>query len=156
MKIWFVLRTYGVSGLKAHIRKHIELGMLFHSLIQSRPDVFKVLTSPAFALTAFTVTPKLGGDGKANGQPSLPGIADGLVKDDATGHLSDEALEAANTVTKEVYELINSRGEIYLTSSVVNGIYAIRVVSANPKAEEKYIRKAFDIVLSTTEEVVGK
>ena len=40
-----------------------------------------------------------------------------------------------NALTREVYELINSRGEIFLTSAVVGGTYAIRVVSANPKAE---------------------
>jgi len=56
-------------------------------------------------------------------------------------------------ITKAVYELINSRGKIYLTSTVVGGTYAIRVVSANPMAEEKYIRNAFEILVETAEEV---
>jgi len=68
----------------------------------------------------------------------------------------DGGLVAANQLTKEVYELINSRGEIYLTSGVVNGIYAIRVVSANPKTEEKYLRNAFEILVRTAEEVLAK
>jgi aromatic-L-amino-acid decarboxylase len=67
----------------------------------------------------------------------------------------DESYEQVNKITKTVYELVNSRGEIYLTSTVLNGIYSIRVVSANPKAEEKYLRRAFDILVSTTEEVLG-
>ncbi len=62
----------------------------------------------------------------------------------------------ANALTREVYELINSRGEIFLTSAVVGGTYAIRVVSANPKAEEKYIRNAFEIIVRTAEEVLNK
>jgi len=48
---------------------------------------------------------------------------------------------------------VNKRGEIYITSSVVGGVYAIRVVSANPKAEKKYLRKAFQILVETAEEI---
>jgi aromatic-L-amino-acid decarboxylase len=123
LKIWFVLRTYGVNGLRAHIRKHVELGEGFAKLIRSRPDLFEMYTKPAFALTVFTI------------------VSDS--KDQ----------KERNEATKEVYELVNSRGEIYITSSVVAGVYVIRVVSANPKAEEKYLQKAFDILVATTEEV---
>ena len=125
LKIWFVMRTYGVKGLQAHIRRHIKLGELFHSLLKSRSDLFNVITGPSFALNVFNVVPK---------------------RPDASRSGIDE-------LTKEVYELVNKRGEIYITSSVVGGIYAIRVVSANPLAEEKYVRKAFQILVDTIEEV---
>jgi len=125
LKIWFVLRTYGVSGLRAHIRKHVGFGEYFHSLLLTRKDLFKVLAGPAFALTVFNVVPKPG-DGRD-----------------------------ANEVTKAVYELIFQRGEIYLSSGVVNGVYAIRVVSANPLAEERFLKKAFEILVGTVEEVLG-
>ena len=121
LKIWFVMRTYGVEGLQAHIRRHVKLGETFHSLVQKRNDLFAVLTEPRFALTVFNV--------KA------------------------ETLEESNRITKDVYEKVNREGEIYITSSVVGGIYAIRVVSANPQAEEKYVRRAFDIIVKATEEV---
>jgi len=56
-------------------------------------------------------------------------------------------------ITQDVYEWVNKRGEIYITSTVVGGAYAIRVVSANPLAGEKNIRRAFDILVETTAEV---
>lgn len=121
LKIWFVLRTYGISGLQAHIRKHVRMGEVFHSLIVSRPDLFSIISGPNFALNVFAITGK------------------------------DK--EVANKITNEVYELVNSRGEIYITHTVLQGVYAIRVVSANPLAEESFIRKAFDILVRTTEEV---
>ena len=155
LKIWFVLRTYGVSGLKAHIRNHVKLGELFHSLVLSRPDLFKVPTPPAFALTVLTVVPRTATTAipTTNGTTKTD-VADGVMRDDANTNTSNDHLSAANKATKEVYELINSRGEIYLTSGVVEGVYAIRVVSANPKAEEKYLRNAFDILVRTTKEVL--
>ena len=156
LKIWFVLRTYGVEGLKAHIRNHIRLGERFHSWVLGRPDLFRVVTPPAFALTVLTVVPRAGGKMEVDaGGASRPGVSDGLAKD-GVPETEDQGLLAANRITKEVYELVNLRGEIFLTSGVVNGVYAIRVVSANPKADEEHLRKAFDILVATAEEVLGR
>ena len=155
LKIWFVLRTYGIAGLKAHIRNHIKLGELFHSLILERPDLFKVVAPHAFALTVFSVRPRPTGSPRPNDTTlSHTGVADGLAKQDPMVTADATEIEEANAVTKAVYDLINRRGEIFITSTLVNGVYAIRVVSANPKTEEKWIRKAFDIIVQTTEEVL--
>jgi len=121
LKIWFVLRMYGVVGLQSHIRKHVKYGKVFYDLIASRPDLFEVISGPNFALTVFSIK-------------------------SMNGHTDDK-------LTKEVYELINTRGEVYLTSTVVAGIYAIRVVAANPLTEEKHLHKVFDILVRTTMEV---
>ena len=139
LKVWFVFRTYGKSGVKNHIRRHVRLGEDFHKMIQSRPDLFEVLAGPAFALTVITIIPrsKVHHGNKA----SSKGKGDEVI------------LSEANAVTKEIYEKINSQGEIYLTSTVVDGIYAIRVVSANPQAQEKYVRQAFEILVKTTEDI---
>lgn len=128
LKIWFVMRTYGISGLQQHIRKHIKLGELFHSLLTSRADLFHVITGPNFALNVFNIVPRNNSAGKAG----------------------------ADEVTKDVYELVNKRGEIYITSSVVGGIYAIRVVCGSPFVDEVHIRKAFEILVNTAEEVLDK
>ncbi|KAK4965221.1 hypothetical protein LTR66_012173 [Elasticomyces elasticus] len=156
LKIWFVIRTYGVSGLKAHIRHHIKLGEMFAELVKRRDDLFSILVPPAFALTVLTVKPnrkrKIEPPERVNGAEPPPYQDSHVpVLPDAAG---DEKLEEANAVTKEVYELIDSRKEIFLTSSIIAGVYAIRVVSANPLAEEKHLRRAFDILVDTAEEVL--
>jgi aromatic-L-amino-acid decarboxylase len=75
---------------------------------------------------------------------------------DFTPDAVDQALVDANKVTKEVYEIVNTRGEIFLTSSVIAGVYAIRIVSATPGAEEKYLKRAFEILVGVAEEVLNK
>lgn len=154
LKIWFVMRTYGVQGLKAHIRNHVKLGELFHSLVRSRPDLFRVMTPPAFALTVLTVVPRPSSPSVT--AASQPNPAHEAYTNDFTPDASSQAAVDANALTKEVYELVNRQGEIFLTSSVIAGHYAIRVVSANPKAEEKYIRKAFEVLVQAAESVVGR
>ncbi|KAJ9638950.1 hypothetical protein H2199_006811 [Coniosporium tulheliwenetii] len=153
LKIWFVLRSYGIDGLQSYIRNHIELGELFHSLVKGRPDLFSVLTGPAFALTVITVVPKRPQQMR---NASKPDPRHEAFTNDFTPDAEKQALFDANAVTKEVYELVNSRGEIFITSGVVNGTYAIRIVSANANTEEKYIRRAFEILVETAEEVLGK
>jgi len=161
LKIWFVLRTYGVAGLKNHIRNHIQLGEMFHGLVKSRPDLFRVLAPPAFALTVLTIVPPRHGsahsetnghltNGESNGgaNSEAPIGETEIIKSSATDN-------HANTLTQEIYERINAEGKIFLTSSVVKGVYAIRVVSANPKADEKHLRRAFEILVGTTEEVLA-
>jgi aromatic-L-amino-acid decarboxylase len=123
LKIWFVLRSYGVNGLQAHIRKGVQLGEVFAGLLKTRTDLFEIVTGPSFALTVFNVVPKVA------------------------------SKEEQDKITQDVYELVNKRGEIYLTSSVVGGTYVIRLVSANPMAEEKFVRKAFEVLVGTVEEV---
>ena len=139
------MRTYGIDGLKAHIRQHIKLGELFHSLVLSRRDLFKVVTDPSFALTVLTVI-----------HPSQSSSTCDPGADASSLDLGCPATIPGDTLTKEVYERINSNGEIFLTSTVVNGVYAIRVVSAISKPEEKYIREAFNILVRTTEESFDK
>ncbi|RKF63983.1 Tyrosine decarboxylase 1 [Golovinomyces cichoracearum] len=123
LKIWFILRSYGVSGLQENIRKHIRYSEVFASLIRGRPDLFKIRAGPSFALTVFSAISKIGKD---------------------------------NELTRAVYNLIHERGEIHVTPCVVGGIETIRVVSANPMAEERFLRRAFDIFVSTTEELRSK
>ncbi|EAS29707.3 aromatic-L-amino acid decarboxylase [Coccidioides immitis RS] len=128
LKIWFVMRAYGLSGMRAFIYKGLHHGDVFVELCRGRKDLFTIVTPPAFGLTVFRVT--------------------------------DEAAAAAcgstsAAITREVYEKINAGGEIFITSSVVGGIYVIRVVSGSWLSEEKYVRRAFDIIAKTTEETLA-
>lgn len=143
LKIWFVMRSYGLNGLKDHIRKCISFGDIFADLVRSRQDLFEIIMKPAFCLTVLRVR-----------NPKAAAAQNGALANGAAAVLQPD--EESNALTKEVYETINSRGEIFLTSTVIKGIYAIRVVSANPAAEEKYVRRAFEILVEVTEEVLRK
>lgn len=138
LKIWFVLRTYGTNGLKAHIRQNISHGEIFHNLILTRPDLFRVVTPPAFALNVISVIP--------------PALEAPNAKDSNSITIINEQ-ENVNRITEQVHKAIVSHGEILITNTVVNGMYAIRFVSANPRSEEKYVRRAFDILVEMMEKV---
>ena len=132
LKIWFVVRTYGVHRFKSYIRSQIRLGDIFHGLLASRPDLFNIMPPTTFALSAFNIIPR-------TPRSNL--------------HQNGRAFDV-NALTKDLYNLIKERREIKLTSTVVGGLPAIRVVAANPKSSEEHVRKAFAIIVSATVEVL--
>jgi aromatic-L-amino-acid decarboxylase len=52
LKLWFVIRHYGVEGLQAHVRHHIALATEFASWVRD-DDRFEVAAPPAFNLVCF-------------------------------------------------------------------------------------------------------
>lgn len=135
--------------MKAHIRKGVELGSLFAGLVRERGDLFEIVTEPGFGLTVLRVRGVIGSV-EANGD----GVSEGQQHTNGTSILKPDP--ASTAITREVYETINARGEIYLTSSVVAGVYVIRQVCGSPMAEEKNVRRAFEILVEVTEQVRAK
>jgi aromatic-L-amino-acid decarboxylase len=156
LKIWFVLRTWGVQGLQQHIRHHLNLGNLFADLVKSRSDLFSIFTPPAFALTVITVNARRGQkphlEAATNGADPRPFEESHTVIDP---EVSEKDLALANEATKAVFEIVDNKKEFFLTSTVIGGVFSIRVVSANPLAEEKYVRQVFDELVEAAEKILG-
>ncbi|KAM8770576.1 aromatic-L-amino-acid decarboxylase [Rhynchonycteris naso] len=52
LKMWFVFRMYGVSGLQAYIRKHVQLAHEFESLVSQDPR-FEICAEVTLGLVCF-------------------------------------------------------------------------------------------------------
>ncbi|KAL6717843.1 hypothetical protein ACLMJK_003928 [Lecanora helva] len=178
LKIWFVIRTYGVKGLTSYIRKHIKLGNLFASLIASRPDLFRIVTKPDYALTVISIDPRMppvfrkfldviANESARTRNTSFGNVAPKFNKtqphnnkllntNEPSGKcVEDWITQYTNMITKEVMDLINQRGELMLTGTIAGDAFVIRVNGANPNTEEKHLRNAFEILVKTAEEVLG-
>lgn len=94
----------------------------FASMLRSRPDLFDIITQPALALTVFRLLP--------TSQSST---------------LESEAL------TRKDYETIHQQGDFFLTSTVVDRVYAIRVVNANQAAHVEHVKKVFELLVTLAE-----
>ncbi|KAL8688948.1 MAG: hypothetical protein Q9218_005262 [Villophora microphyllina] len=166
LKIWFVLRSYGVNGLKNHVRRHIELGEKFAGWVRGEgKDLFEITATPRFALTVLRAkTPgesrerSIGVDEMDEGRTETKtdqGLANGDVQPLVNGTVRQddrekaEVLTEANALTKEVYERINAEGQIFLTSTMIKDVYTIRIISANEQTDEDHLRKAFEILMRT-------
>ncbi|KAI1638511.1 pyridoxal phosphate-dependent transferase [Biscogniauxia mediterranea] len=139
LKVWFVLRSYGLAGLRAHVRRHVALAEAFAAALRARPDLFEIVAGPRFALTVFA----LKGKGKGKG---------GEEKGEAA---EAAALEAQNALTKRLYDDVVAGGKMFLSSTVVGGVFAIRHNPATPRVEERHVKKHFEILVEAAEKVLA-
>ena len=56
LKLWFILRSYGVEGLQKIIRKHIQLAQMLKQLIKDDPR-FSIMAPVEFGLLCFRLNP---------------------------------------------------------------------------------------------------
>jgi aromatic-L-amino-acid decarboxylase len=52
LKLWFVIRHYGIEGLQHHVRRHVELAQEFASWIEEDPD-FEIASPAPLNLVCF-------------------------------------------------------------------------------------------------------
>jgi aromatic-L-amino-acid decarboxylase len=52
LKLWFVIRHYGVQGLRYHVRRHVELAQEFARWVEEDPD-FELAAPPPLNLVCF-------------------------------------------------------------------------------------------------------
>jgi aromatic-L-amino-acid decarboxylase len=123
LKIWFVLRTYGVKGLQEYIRRGIRFGEEFGEMLRSRSDLFEILTGPRFALVVFRVVGK------------------------------ETELEERNKLTRMLCERVNSSGKMWVTPTMLDGRYAIRFMTGVRTTEKEHIDKAFELFVKYAEEI---
>jgi len=97
LKLWFVIRCYGVSGLQAIIRDHVRwAGEMARRIADT--DGFEITSAPQLGLFSFRLAPDH--------------LADGAALDDLNARLVDA---------------INQDGALYLTQTMHEGRYVIRV-----------------------------
>ncbi|MDR6266206.1 pyridoxal-dependent decarboxylase [Roseobacter sp. N2S] len=74
LKLWFLIRAYGLEGLRSRIRNHVAWTKELESKLRARPD-FTITTDSRLALFTFQYTPK-GGDPNAASAELLQRIND--------------------------------------------------------------------------------
>lgn len=57
LKIWFVIRTYGLEGLRARLRNHINWSTTLHKMLADTPQ-FEIITAPMWSLWTFRYAPE--------------------------------------------------------------------------------------------------
>ena len=126
LKLWFVIRSYGMEGIRIRLRKHVALNEYFASKINSSPH-FKLFMPPFATFTAFRLHP--------------PGIEDKTQ---------------LNEMNQEFLDLLNSSGEMYLSHTKLQGHYIIRMIIAQTYVNKKDIDKVLVILTEQAKSFCAK
>ncbi|KAL5519895.1 hypothetical protein ACEPAG_1555 [Sanghuangporus baumii] len=128
LKIWFVLRSYGVQGFQEYIRRTISLNDRFVSLVQSSGELLLV-TPPSFAISVFHV------DAPAD---------------------AENKLTTQNGLTQALYKRLGERRDIVLTKTVLNDILCIRFAVGSAWTEERHIDVAYTTIMNEARAVIAE
>ena len=116
LKLWFIIRSFGVDGLASRLREHCRLAREFASWVDADKD-FERLAPVPFSVICFRYHPK---------------------------EISDEAkLEQFNA---QIIDQVNASGEAFLSHTKLNGRYTIRMAIGNLTTAEKHVVRVWELV----------
>ncbi|KAH6759424.1 Pyridoxal phosphate transferases superfamily protein [Perilla frutescens var. frutescens] len=123
LKLWLVLRRYGVANLRNFLRRHVRMAKDFEGLMRSE-KMFEVVVPRNFSTVVFRMLP-------VNYSSSPRVFGD----------------QAANELTAKLLESVNETGKIFMTHAVVGGAYVIRFAIGATLTENRHINLAWDMLL---------
>jgi aromatic-L-amino-acid decarboxylase len=119
LKLWFVIRSYGVSGLQAVLRGHIAMAQKLAATMRSMPD-FELLAPAPLNVICFRYAPS--------------SVTDPL------------ALDALNA---RLHALLNADGTMFLTHTKLAGRYTLRLVIGQTSVRQSHVDAAWAKIVST-------
>ncbi len=127
LKVWILLRWFGLDGLRRRIRHHLALAAELAAWVDAAPDWERVAPVP-FSTVCFRHVPA-----------SLAGDA--------------AAIDAHNAA---VMEAVNRSGEVFLSHTKLNDQFVIRVAIGNLRTERRHVARAWELLQAAGEEVAPR
>jgi aromatic-L-amino-acid decarboxylase len=116
LKLWFVIRSFGVKGLQEKIRYHLTLTEELKEKIEKDSD-FELLAPITVNTICFRYKPS---------------------------HIKDN--EELNSLNKLLLEKLNGTGKLYLTHTKLNGIYTIRFVIGQTEVQRHHVENGWKLL----------
>jgi aromatic-L-amino-acid decarboxylase len=116
LKLWFVIRTFGVTGIQEKVRFHLKLARELTETIGSADD-FELLAPVPLNTICFRYKPQ--------------------------GTTAEDELTRINA---GLLERLNATGKMYLTHTKLNGRFALRIVVGQTNVEERHVREAWNLI----------
>lgn len=116
LRMWLVLRSYGVANLQSHIRSDVRLAKLFEGLVKSDPR-FEIVVPRRFALVCFRLNP--------------------------FSWIDADTIELLN---RKLLDAVNSTGRVYMTHTVVGGVFMLRFAVGATLTEERHVIAAWKLI----------
>lgn len=124
LKLWFVIRYFGVNGIIERLREHIRLGQLFANWIDEHPDFERMAPTP-FSTVCFRAHPRGMNDER---------MVDGL--------------------NEKLLQKINETGKLFLSHTKLNGKFVIRLTISGIRTEERHVSEAWKLIQRKLEELL--
>ena len=116
LKLWFVIRSFGVEGIISQLREHCRMAREFASWIDADEN-FERLAPVPFSVVCFRYHPK---------------------------RISDES--TLDQLNSQLIDRVNATGEVFLSHTKLNDHYTIRMAIGNLSTTQKHIARAWELL----------
>ncbi|XP_057454757.1 tyrosine decarboxylase 1-like [Lotus japonicus] len=113
LKLWFVLRSYGIENLRNFFRNHVQTAKTFDKLVKMDAR-FEIVAPRSFSLVCFRISPVAVANWRSNGTNSQYNGEIMITED------------LVNEINQKLLDSINSSGKAYMTQGKVEGAFFIR------------------------------
>jgi aromatic-L-amino-acid/L-tryptophan decarboxylase len=123
LKLWFVIRNFGISGLQSKIREHIKLAEYFEESITGNKN-FELVVPRTLAVICFRFKPA-----SINNESEL------------------------NKLNSQLIEKINSSGKLYISHTIIENKFTLRFVCAQTNTTLKHVQNALENIFVMSNEL---
>jgi aromatic-L-amino-acid decarboxylase len=123
LKLWSVIRSYGIEGLREKVRSHIALAARLSEMISGETD-FEIMAPVTISVVCFRFIPA------------------GFSK------------EQVNAFNENLNHQLNDTGKLYLSHTVLNGSYTLRMVTAQTNVTLEHVEKAWLLIKETARNLI--
>jgi aromatic-L-amino-acid decarboxylase len=120
LKLWFVIRNFGVDGIKEKVNEHITLAKNLAEKIRESGD-FILFEPQHLNVVCFRYQPR-----------------------------QISTVEEINQINLNLMHKLNESGEIYITHTKVKGLVTLRMVIAQTNVQERHVEKAWELIKATS------
>jgi aromatic-L-amino-acid decarboxylase len=123
LKLWFVLRSFGLEGLRERIEHHLAMARELAAWVDAEPDAERLTPAP-FGLVCFRWRPS-----RLAGRAAEP-----------------EAAALLDELNERLLARLNATGEVFLSHTRVRGRYALRAALGNLRTEQRHVERLWALV----------
>ncbi len=116
LKLWFVMRSFGIEGLQEKIRQHLQFTQHLEQEMKQH-DHFEVMAPVPLNTICFRFHP---------------------------GYIDDQ--KKLNELNEKLLEQIQKSGKLFLTHTKLDGKYTIRIVLGNTNLKKHHVDKAWKLI----------
>ncbi|XP_062113038.1 tyrosine decarboxylase-like [Humulus lupulus] len=147
LKLWLVLRSYGVEKLRGFLRSHVKMAKLFQGFVEA-DERFEVVVPRNFATVCFRIRPSgITASSKSNVVLcEITNNNNGSLRNTSSDVIQKNKMVSVNEVNNKLMDSINGSGGIYMTHSVVGGIFLLRFAVGASLTEESHVIQAWNVV----------
>jgi aromatic-L-amino-acid/L-tryptophan decarboxylase len=124
LKLWFIIRYFGVEGIANRIKEHLSLAQYLKKEIEKDKN-FEIMAPVPFSVVCFRFHPE---------------------------QINDE--KKVDEMNEKLMNEVNATGKIFISHTKLNNKFVLRIAISGLRTEKKHVDKAWDLIVKKSVDMI--